>query len=506
MTDGLGLGEAYGATIERIKAQGGDKSRLGMAALMWISHAERPLTADELCHALAVELGSRDFMVSNLPSMSTLVGCCQGLITVDKEASTVRLVHFTLQEYLSAHPDVFTRPHSAIAEVCLTYLNSKQVRSILAYQYYKIDVTFFLQYCSLYWGVHAKRDLSDCARSLVLELFQEFDGHISTKLLLGQQRKFRYKQEVFGPGFRFSGLHCASFFGISRIVDALIAMQCYDINEGDFRGHTPLAWAARNGHNEVVKILLGQEEINPDKPENHGYTPLLIAAENGHEDVVKTLLGREDVHPNKPSSYGYTPLSCAACQGHEGVVKILLDQEGVSPDTPTNDGQTPLSYAAGCGHEGVVKTLLQREEVNPDRPDSYGTTPLSAAAQSGNEGVVKILLGRDEVNPETLDRDGDTPLSCAAYGGNEGVVKILLEQEGVNPDIPNHAGQTPLSYAARRGHEGVVKVLLEQEGVDPTRADNSGQTPINFATMYGHQRVAELLQLHEAAAQALSQA
>ena len=31
---GLGLGEAYGATIERIKAQGGDKSRLGIAALM----------------------------------------------------------------------------------------------------------------------------------------------------------------------------------------------------------------------------------------------------------------------------------------------------------------------------------------------------------------------------------------------------------------------------------------------------------------------------------------
>src|SRR5207302_6796597 len=61
MTDGLGLGDAYGATIERIKAQGGDKSIFGMAALMWVSHAERPLGADELCHALAVELGSTDF-------------------------------------------------------------------------------------------------------------------------------------------------------------------------------------------------------------------------------------------------------------------------------------------------------------------------------------------------------------------------------------------------------------------------------------------------------------
>ena len=126
MIDGLGLEDAYGATIERIKAQGGDKSRLGMAALMWICHAERPLMADELCDALAVELGSTDFNENNAPSMSTLVGCCQGLITVDKERSTVRLVHFTLQEYLSIRDDIFGRPHSTMAEICLTYLNSQR--------------------------------------------------------------------------------------------------------------------------------------------------------------------------------------------------------------------------------------------------------------------------------------------------------------------------------------------------------------------------------------------
>ena len=46
--NGLGLEDVYGATIERIKVQGGDKARLGMRALMWIYHAERPLSADEL--------------------------------------------------------------------------------------------------------------------------------------------------------------------------------------------------------------------------------------------------------------------------------------------------------------------------------------------------------------------------------------------------------------------------------------------------------------------------
>ena len=85
MTNGLELEDVYGATIERIKTQNGDKSRLGMEALMWISHAKRPLRVDELCHALAVQLGSTDFDIGNIPSVPTLVNCCQGLITVDKE-------------------------------------------------------------------------------------------------------------------------------------------------------------------------------------------------------------------------------------------------------------------------------------------------------------------------------------------------------------------------------------------------------------------------------------
>jgi len=180
MTDGVELGDFYGTTISRIKAQDGDKCRLGMAALMWISHAERPLLADELCYALAVQLGSTDFDAGNIPSMATLVNCCQGLITVDKEASTVRLIHFTLQEYLSARPDIFSKPHSPMAEICLTYLNSQSVKALSTTNLAKTQYPPFLEYCSVYWGVHAKRELSEYGRSLALELLKEHYSRTST--------------------------------------------------------------------------------------------------------------------------------------------------------------------------------------------------------------------------------------------------------------------------------------------------------------------------------------
>jgi len=491
MTYGLGLEDVYGTTVERIKAQGWGNSRLGMGALMWISHAERPLRADELCHALAVELGSTDFDPGNVPSISTLMSCCQGLIVVDKEVPAVRLIHPTLQRYLSTYPDIFSRPQSAMAEICLTYLNSGQVNAISANPSPDILNSPFLEYCSVYWGVHAKKELSDHAKSLALELLQQYDGHISSKLLLDQARHLYV--EDFSVSFRFDGLHCTSLFGIVEVAYALIQLGVCDINSGDFGGYTPLAWAARNGHDEMVKMLLEGEMVDPDKPDNSGQTPLSHAAGRGHDGVVQILLGREEVGPDRPNNYGLTPLLCAAHNGHERVVKTLLGSEEVNPDKPNHVGVTPLSYAARGGHEEVVKILLNREEVNPDKPNNHGLTPLSCAAHNGHDLVVKMLLERGEVNPDQPNCAGVTPLSSAARNGHEGVVRMLLWREDVDPNKPNNYGLTPLSCAAHNGHEGVVKMLLERKDVDPNRPNCAGVTPLSGAARNGHEGVVKML-------------
>src|SRR5205807_4640173 len=58
LKDGTGLEDAYGGTLERIRSQNGEKAKLALATLAWICYAERPLPVDELCHALAVEIGA----------------------------------------------------------------------------------------------------------------------------------------------------------------------------------------------------------------------------------------------------------------------------------------------------------------------------------------------------------------------------------------------------------------------------------------------------------------
>lgn len=493
ITDGLGLGDMYGTTLERIKAQEGERSRLGITTLMWICHAERPLQVDELCHALAVEIGSTNLNAENVPSVGILLGCCQGLFTVDQEASIVRLVHFTLQEYLcSHHDDLFNRAHSRIAETCLTYLNSQQVKSLSTNASVGPHDIPFIRYSSRYWGTHAKIELSNRAQSLALELFSQCDGHIPAKLLLRQV--WSWGPVKYDSSFMFTGLHYVSFFGISELAAALLELEGYDINQRDCVGFTPLVWAAMYGHLHVVKLLLEQEDIHPDNPDNKSRTPLLWAARNGHDGVVKLLLGQEGVNPNNSDSDGRAPLSWAASNGHDGAVKLLLGRGDVDPDKPGNNSQTPLLWASRNGHEGVVKLLVERGDVDPGKPDEYNQTPLSWAAENGHEGMVKLLLGWEGVNPNKPDSNGQTPLSWAARNGHEGVAELLLERGDVDPDEPDDNNQSPLLGAARYGHEGVVRLLLGRRDVDPNRQDKTlGRTALSWAAGNGHEGVVKLL-------------
>ena len=514
LTNGLGLGDAYDATIGRIKAQEGDRARLGMAALMWISHSQRPLGVDEICHALAVETGSTDIDTDNVPSIRTLLSCCQGLAAIDKGSSTIKLIHFTLRVYLSRRSDLFDGPHSKIAEACLTYLNFQTIKDLSASSSRDPQGTPFLAYSSLYWGTHMRKGFSDHSRSLALDLLDQYDNHLCAELLWKSTGEWH-----FNHAKPFSALHCISYFGIVEVAVDLVKTKRWDVNQRDSAGLTPLMWAARYGREEVVKFLLQQKHTQPDiRDTEYGRTALSWAAESGHEGVVRLLLGslflnpgsvgrmwentwrvmsllfgKKYINPDGPDDRGQAPLSWAARNGHGGIVKLLLERGGVTPDRLDNYGRTPLSWAARSGYDGVVKLLLGRKDVSPDRPDNFGKTPLSLAARNGHDGIVGLLLGHEGVNPDRPDHSGQTPLSWAARSGHDGAVRLLLEQKDVSPDRPGNCRQTPLSWAARNGHDGIVKLLLGRKDVDPNRSDNFDKTPLSWAAQNGHDGIVELL-------------
>jgi len=272
MTHGNSLGDVYTTILTRLKAQKAYRSVLGMKVLMWVLYSKRPLRAEELYHALGVEIGSPDLDPENVPTVQTLVASCLGLVTLEASLSTVRLVHFTLQEHLSSNPTLFYSPHSMIAEVCLTYLNFGSVRD-LSPTLDRVPATMLLlEYASVYWGEHARRGMTENVKTLALRLLDRFDEHISAQLLLLHHNqdtdRAQYSDREEGP-VGFTGLHGAAFFGITEIVSPVLEMRERDVNADDCIGMTALTWSSAKGHEGVVKMLLEREDVNPNQEDTY---------------------------------------------------------------------------------------------------------------------------------------------------------------------------------------------------------------------------------------------
>src|SRR2546421_418174 len=144
---------------------------------------------------------------------------------------------------------------------------------------------------------------------------------------------------------------------------------------------------------------------NPNVTDTYHRTPVSWAAENGHEEAVELLVKR-GADLNLTDKLGRTPLSYAAQNGHKAVVELLLVNSGIHPDWKDSGERTPLSYAAEGGHEKVVTLLLAKDGVNPDSRDKNNRTPLSWAAEKGHEVLVEMLLEKDGVNPDSKGRIG----------------------------------------------------------------------------------------------------
>ena len=419
MTKGKGLGDAYAAILSQIMAQRRSRSKLGMDVLMWVSHAERPLRIDELRQALVVEEGSRGLNIGDVPPTDTLLACSLGLVTLERSSFTVRLVHHTLQEYLSHNPNLFLNPHSVIAGVCLTYLNFRHIRRLSPTLRSAPPTAPFLIYSSCYWGAHARRETTESVKTLALKLLYAYDKHVSSKMLLLHEIHFLdqpFDSEDTPRGF--TGLHGAAYLGCAEVLVALLETNICDLQGADFSGNTAIAWATRRGHEGVVRVLLERSDIDPNTANTtYGQTPLSLAAMNGHDGVVGILLERNDVNPNKADKWGQTPLFMATENGHEEIVRMLLERSDINANKADERSRTPLSLAAGNGHEEIVRMLLDWNDIDPNIADTiYGQTPLSWSAMRGHEGIVRMLLERNDVNPDNSDNRSQTGVKDRSHG------------------------------------------------------------------------------------------
>ncbi|GLB33490.1 putative cyclin-dependent protein kinase inhibitor [Lyophyllum shimeji] len=123
----------------------------------------------------------------------------------------------------------------------------------------------------------------------------------------------------------------------------------------------PLSLASQSGHVDVVILLLryGARCL----PNSNGEYPMHLAAREGHDEVCKLLVHLEGW--DTPDKYHeWTPLFHAARYGRDRCVQILLEA-GARVDATDELGHLAVHYAAWYGHTECLTLLLDAARNKP---------------------------------------------------------------------------------------------------------------------------------------------
>ena len=80
----------------------------------------------------------------------------------------------------------------------------------------------------------------------------------------------------------------ATVEGNTDMVRSLVSSPGADVNATNDRGSTPLLEAARFGHDEICRVLIGAG-ANLKAKDKDGKTALMLAVQGNHDEVVRVL-------------------------------------------------------------------------------------------------------------------------------------------------------------------------------------------------------------------------
>ncbi|CAH0390695.1 unnamed protein product [Bemisia tabaci] len=296
--------------------------------------------------------------------------------------------------------------------------------------------------------------------------------------------------ETHVPGDVNEELVKAAANGDAQKCEDAIMISEADVN-GIFSGHTALQAASRNGHIDVIKILLNHhadvemEDKDGDRAVHH--------AAFGDEPGVVELLANAGADLNARNKRRQTALHIAVNKGHAGVVRILLDR-GCHPSLQDSEGDTPLHDAISKKRDDMLVLLLDRN-ADITLTNNDGFNALHHAALRGNPSAMSTLLSRLPrrwVVDEKKD-DGYSALHLAALNNHIEVAELLVHHEA-DIDLQNVNLQTALHLAVERQHTQIVRLLV-REGANLNIADKDGDTPLHEALR--HHTLSQIRQLQD---------
>lgn len=438
---------------------------------------------------------------------------------ITRRRDLLRLVHYTTKEYLErAETKYFPRAQEYLASSCLTYLlfdvfsgalctqprafghrvghkgkkslcfgskncwvteqhehkSPKRPGSFRQIEAYDASLCWnardkdypFYAYAAWYWGQHTE-NCDDEAIRILTERFLNDHKRVSGALYFVREDDgdshwhVAFKLEDSNPG---SAMQLAAFLGLTKIMSERLENGS-EPDVKDWSGATPLFEAADRGHEDVVRLLMTRENVNPNVRGRYGRTPLMVVVLDGYIAIVQLLLAYEIVDLNaKDEVSGRSALHHAVPSQliwrsswqsqHLQIMKLLLACDNINVNLKDNEDQTPLMMAVESENEEAVRLLLAHRDIQVNERNNAGWTALHLAVRRSNAEAVQLLLIHGDIQANVRDDDGWTALhSAAGQGWIEGM-RLLLAREDIQVNIRDNKGSTAL-------HMAIVKLEIE---------------------------------------------
>lgn len=533
------LDPTYDRAMEKLRSQPKNCVQLALNILSWLVKARRILNVEELRVAVSVMPGQYELDEWDLPDRTILTDVCAGLVRIDDKTDTIRLVHYTTQEYLKK--EIPKDADFYIAMACTTYLSfnvfaggtARNTKSRLGKSYP------FLVYAARYFLYHLKACDQRSTTALLLK-FLASPGNVFTSRKVIKSSKTPHHSNPLhlavsighyevacllleGADLSLSDndqlrllfdrdvnvrvlLHSKANLSVrdgdqtalqialpteNEAIIRLLLENGADISEKGNRGRAALHFAALRGDEAIVKLLLEYGARIPEKDDN-GQAALHIAVSKESEAITRLLL-ENGANISEVDNDRHTALHIAVSEGGEEIVKLLLEN-GADVSEKDNLGQTALHIAASGWDEEILELLLENG-ADISEKDNFGRTALHFAAIEGSEEITKLLIinGAAAIISEK-GNDGRTALHIVASEENEELAELLLKNgAAVCASKKDSYGETALHIAASRWNKQIVRLLLDHGAVDVSVKDDCGQTALHIAASKGDEVIATLL-------------
>ena len=239
---------------------------------------------------------------------------------------------------------------------------------------------------------------------------------------------------------------------------------------------TPLHFAVREGHTDIVGILL---QYGADATAKFGLswqdTPLQKAIDRGQHDMISILQShlQSTLHSN---SLGES-MAALIKERNEDEIKRWIDENPDAINSSDERGNSPLHWAVMTRQIKLIDFFIQRGvDLEAERADGCKAVHLAMEGdyfyRSNRNLPAESIQNEWFLLGYLISKGAHYDMYVASAVGDTEFIRDILIHDTTLANVKDSSGRSALYYAAKQGHVQTLKILLEH-GADPNQAETN---------------------------------